>query len=95
MDDPSMETPVTLRQAYLIMFDFLESEWEKSGHPDELGALLGSLSLWNEPNGQGVPMDAAIFPQWIDCARRVLQRDQSSVGYTNADVKLLPKSSED
>lgn len=95
MDSPSMETPVTLRQAYLIMFDFLEREWERLGRSDELGALLSSLSLWAEPNGKGVPMDAAIFPEWIECARRVLQSEQTSDGYPNADIRLLPITPKD
>ncbi|VVE37697.1 hypothetical protein PHO31112_03979 [Pandoraea horticolens] len=64
-----METPVTLRRAYLIMFEFLEREWERSDRPEELGSLLGSLALWSEPNGKGVPMDAAIFPEWISALR--------------------------
>lgn len=90
-----METPVTLRQAYLIMFDFLEREWERLERPDDLGALLSSLALWNERNGKGVPMDAAIFPEWIECARRVLHRDRTTGGYTNADIILLVRSPRD
>lgn len=87
-----METPVTLRQAYLAMFEFLESQWERLDRPDELGALLSNLALWNEPNGRGVPMDAAIFPEWIECARRVLQKDGTTEGYTSADIKLPPET---
>lgn len=95
MNHPSLETLVTLRQAYLTMFEFLEREWERLGRPDELGGLLGNLALWNGPNGKGVPMDAAIFPEWIECARCVLQTDGTTDGYTNADIKLTSEPPKD
>ncbi|KFG97980.1 hypothetical protein GQ56_0106775 [Burkholderia paludis] len=85
-----MESTVTLRQAYLIMFEFLEREWESLDRPEVLGALLSSLALWGEPNGQGAPMDAAVFPEWLECARRVL-RDGQRGGYGNADIRLSPE----
>ncbi len=90
MERPSLETAVTLRQAYLTMFEFLEREWERLDRPDVLGALLGNLALWGEPNGQGAPMDAAVFPEWLECARRVL-RDERSGGFANADIRLSPE----
>jgi len=43
MEKPSMESAVTLRQAYLVMFEFLEREGERLDRPEVLGALLGSL----------------------------------------------------
>lgn len=85
-----METVVTLRQAYLVMFEFLEREWECLDRPDALGALLGSLALWGEPNGRGTPMDGAVFPEWLECAHRVLRHDQFG-GYANADINLSPE----
>ncbi|PCE30801.1 hypothetical protein [Burkholderia ubonensis] len=85
-----METAVTLRQAYLMMFEFLEREWERLDRPDVVGALLGNLALWGGPNGQGAPMDAAVFPEWLECAHHVLARDQLG-GYANADIKLPPE----
>ncbi|CAN0627469.1 conserved protein of unknown function [Burkholderia multivorans] len=85
-----MESAVTVRQAYLVMFEFLEREWERLDRPDLLGALLGNLALWGEPRGQGAPMDAAVFPEWIECAHRVL-RDDELGGYANADIRLSPE----
>lgn len=85
-----MDSAVTLRQAYLVMFEFLERKWERLDRPDALGALLGNLALWGESNGQGAPMDAAVFPEWLDCAHRVLGREQLG-GYANADIKLSPE----
>lgn len=85
-----MQSTVTLRQAYLVMFEFLEREWERLDRPDVLGALLGNLALWGEPNGQGEPMDAAAFPEWLDCAYHVL-RDDELGGYANAYIRLSPE----
>lgn len=85
-----MESTVTLRQAYLVMFEFLEREWEHLDRPEVLGALLGNLALWGEPHGQGAPMDAAVFPEWLECAHCVL-RDGERGGYKNADIRLSPE----
>ncbi|TCW83921.1 hypothetical protein C5O80_12470 [Burkholderia sp. SRS-46] len=72
------------------MFEFLEQEWERLDRPDVLGALLGNLALWGDPNGHGTPMDAAVFSEWLECAHHVLECDQAG-GYTNADIKLSPE----
>jgi len=90
MEMPSMESAVTLRQAYLIMFEFLEREWERLNGSEVLGALLGSLALWGESHGRGAPMDAAIFPEWLECAHRVL-RDDELGGCKCADIRLSPE----
>lgn len=89
MKKPSMESAVTLRQAYLVMFEFLEREWERLDRPEVLGALLGSLALWGDSYGRGAPMDAAVFPEWLECAQRVI-RDDELGGYTSADISLSP-----
>lgn len=72
------------------MFEFLEREWERLDRPDVLGALLGNLALWGEQNGRGTPMDAAVFPEWLECAHHVLDHDLFG-GYVNADIKLSPE----
>lgn len=89
MEHPSMESTVTLRQAYLIMFEFLELQWKRLDKLDAIGALLSNLALWDESNGQGKPMDAGVFPEWLECARRVLQAEQTG-GYVDADIRLSP-----
>ena len=40
-----MESAVTLRQAYLVMFEFLELQWTRLGSPMNSEGLLGSLAL--------------------------------------------------
>lgn len=37
MEKISLDTQVTLRQAYMIMFDYLEGHYERTGKPNELG----------------------------------------------------------
>jgi hypothetical protein len=36
------------------------------------------------------PMDAAVFPEWLECAHRVLRNNELG-GYANADIKLSPE----
>lgn len=82
----SLENTVTLRQAFLIMHVFLEKQWELAGRPGEIGGLLGTLSLWETESGGKEPMDAGIFPEWLECAQAVLKAEVSSEGYREADA---------
>jgi hypothetical protein len=50
--------------------------------------LLGELSLWDSNDGKK-PMDGAVFPRWLKCAKIVLEQEQTNEGYRNADIKLL------
>jgi hypothetical protein len=86
MEQVSLETKITLRQAYMVMFDYLEGYYERNGKPDEIGGVLGQLALWNSSNGKE-PMDGAVFPDWLESAGRVLS-DEGSGGYHNIDIKL-------
>ena len=87
----SMESTVSVKQAYLIMFEFLNKEWELSGSSktDQLGGILSNLSLWETEGGGSEPMDSAVFPQWLECASNVLK---SKEGYDGADIKLDGKT---
>ena len=82
----TMETNVTLKQAYHVMFDFLDKEWQLMGKSktDQLGGILGNLSLWDSESGNKEPMDASVFPQWLESAENVLLNDK----YTSCDIKL-------
>lgn len=84
----SLENTITVRQAYLIMFAFLEREWELLGRPVELGGLLGSLSLWETESGEKEPMDAAVFPEWVACAKMVLESEENTIGNSSADILI-------
>jgi hypothetical protein len=88
MDASSMESTVTLRQAYMVMFEFLRREWRRRDKPDALGALLGNLALWDDSNGNGTPIDAAVFPAWLECANNVLEHERGAPGYAGADIRL-------
>jgi len=86
-----METQVSLKQAYLIMFAFLQKEWELAGESktDQLGGILSNLSLWETESGGKEPMDGAVFPQWVECAELVLN---VTPDYAGADILLDGKA---
>ncbi len=81
------DTTVTLRQAFLIMYAYLEKEFELSPS-DELAILLGNLALWETESGKKEPMDAAVFPQWLDSANAVISAESTLQGYRDADMLL-------
>jgi hypothetical protein len=43
---------VTLKEAYLIMFDYLDEYWEDTGKTYEIGCFLGELYLWGSGNNK-------------------------------------------
>jgi hypothetical protein len=60
---------LTEQQAYDAMFRFLDTYWERTGRPDELGALLGSMSreIWTDHE----PADPAMWEDWVDAVKYV------------------------
>ena len=82
----TMSTKVTLEEAYKIMFEFLDKEWVSQGKSktDQLGGILGNLSLWETESGNKEPMDARIFPEWLKSAETVLSNDS----YETCDIKI-------
>jgi microcompartment protein CcmK/EutM len=70
---------LTDKQAYLAMFAFLEEEYRLS-HSDEIGALLGSLSLLAD----GCPADPAVRKQWSNAV------DLALGGNVDAAQTLFP-----
>lgn len=84
----NLETPVTLRQAFLVMFAYLDQHWENVGRPDDIGQLLSELTLWETKSGGREPMDASIFPDWLRCAQLVLDAEACSGAYDGANIKF-------
>ena len=77
------ESPLTYRQAYFVMFEFLRRHYER-GPSDEIGGLLGSLSLLPD----GSPADPAMWPDWEQAVAAVLTAEQLPAGYRQADLNL-------
>jgi hypothetical protein len=73
---------LTSRQAYLAMYEFLRRHYER-GPTDEVGGLLGSLSLL--PDGQ--PADAAYAGDWSEAVAEVLATEAAG-GYRAAEFRL-------
>ncbi|HWX66384.1 MAG TPA: hypothetical protein VNZ27_08175 [Rhodanobacter sp.] len=86
--DISMETKVTLRQAFFVMHAYLSLHYEMRGKPDVLGGMLGDLSLWDTESGGKEPMDGVVFPDWLNCAEAVMIAEATPEGYRAADILL-------
>ena len=61
MNDESLSA----KRSYIAMLYFLENYYAQTGS-DEIGALLGSLSL----NADEMPMDAAMWQEWLGCVEK-------------------------
>lgn len=58
---------LTLKQAYLTMYLFLEGLYERT-NSDDLAGLLGGFRLLND----GEPADPAAWSDWIAAANKAL-----------------------
>ncbi|MCG8459054.1 MAG: hypothetical protein MI919_22485 [Holophagales bacterium] len=65
------------QEAFEAMFAFLEEVYERT-KSDELGSLLGSMSLL--PDGQ--PADPAVWADWLECVNRAKRGEvRSDLGF--------------
>jgi hypothetical protein len=71
---------LSLREAYLAMFRFLERYYELT-RADDVGALLGSLALLPD----GGPADAAMWSDWVKAVADV------KAGVVDPNLVLTPE----
>jgi hypothetical protein len=76
------EQRLTPHQAYLCMFEFLRRHYER-GPTDEIGGLLGSLSLLTD----GQPADPAQATDWAEAVAAVLAAEAAG-GYKEGAFRL-------
>ena len=65
------------QQAYLAMFEFLDSYYQLT-KSDDIGVLLGSMSLLQD----GKPADSALWNDWLRATEKVKQN------MVDAELKL-------
>ena len=87
----SLETKVSLRQAFLVMHAYVSLHHDLNGKPDAIRRLLNDLSLWDTESGPKEPWDGAVFPDWLSCAEFVLEGEATPRGYREADVRHVEK----
>jgi hypothetical protein len=88
MTDINFDTKISVRQAYLVMFEYLDRYWTVRKKSGELAVLISGLQLWDSDKGK-LPMDSSIFPEWLDCVKKVLKDEDTDTGYRSADIQLI------
>jgi hypothetical protein len=80
---------MTLREAYIYMLATLETYYDNT-HNDELGGLLGGLTLWHPLSPNEKPADPASWNDWLNVVRIVMDRDSvNNIETLQATVNLL------
>jgi len=77
-----LEESLTVRQAYLAMFEYLRQYYER-GQSDEIGAMLGALSLLSD----GGSVDPATLDDFLHSVDVVLQ-EEGKGGYSAISLEL-------
>lgn len=70
---------LTLKEAYLAMFEFIVELYQRT-NSDELGSLLGDLSLLPD----GSTADPAAWLDWLRCV------EKARGGGVDADLVITP-----
>jgi hypothetical protein len=79
-----MSEKIDERTAYLAMFEFLRQRYKRTGEPDEIGILLGELSLLED----GGSADPAAMQDWREAVEVVQEAEGSPEGYQGARLEL-------
>lgn len=90
INDPKLNELITKRDAYLAMFEYLNSNWERCPSL-ELSVILSSMSLWDSVNGDKAPMDGAVIPEFLESIDIVLNKQKTEEGYRGADIVFIEK----
>jgi hypothetical protein len=67
------ERLVSCREAYRIVFEFLDDIFEKGGRWDDLAGLVSSMAIY----GDQIPSDQAILIDWAQSCDHVLNSYES------------------
>jgi hypothetical protein len=70
-------TTITVRDAFLAMFDYLVNRWEAKSHPEFLATLLGDIDphTWKAldlPPDAVSTGDPAAWDDWLEVVRRIV-----------------------
>ncbi|MEM7193455.1 MAG: hypothetical protein AAF402_00805 [Pseudomonadota bacterium] len=87
LDSLELEKKVTLAEAYLVMFEFLETNWNGCWNT-ELGSVMSELSLWQNSEGRKRPIDAAVLPTFLKAYQKVASIEDPIKNYAGANVEL-------
>jgi hypothetical protein len=82
---------LTAKQAYKVMFAYLNSYWRENGRPEAVGDLLSQLALWETESGNMEPMDASILPEWFRQVDLIIANEVEGSRSEVADIHLNGK----
>jgi hypothetical protein len=74
------EQNLTVLQAYKTMFMFVYSYYNISGKPPEIGDMLSDCLL----NQDSIPVDRAMWSDWINAVEKVLSGKDDKVYLINS-----------
>lgn len=86
LDDKKFDTQITIREAYFIIFEFLERNWQKDNSV-EIAQVLGEMALWSTDIGKA-PMDAAVLPEFLSSVETVSEEIRKTGGFAGANISL-------
>ncbi|MBX2880106.1 MAG: hypothetical protein KTR32_09260 [Granulosicoccus sp.] len=91
MTEADKNSKLTAKQAYKVMFAYLDTYWQENGKPEAIGDLLSQLALWETESGSMEPMDASIFPECFKQIDLVIAKEQEGSRSEVADIHLNGK----
>ena len=77
-----MTESLTLKQAYLAMYAFLDAFYDRT-KSDDVGWLLGDMSFLMDRR----TADSAAWSDWLDAVKKITEENDENYGF----LRLLPK----
>jgi hypothetical protein len=87
LNDKKFDRQVTLREAYFMIFEFLEQNWQKDNSV-EIGQVLSNMALWSTDVGKA-PMDAAVLPEFIASCEAVREEIERTGMFARANISFV------
>ncbi len=78
---------ISLRDAYLSMYEYLNSYNQRCNGKAEVRDVLSEMSLWDNVKGDKAPMDGAVLPDWLEAVKTVQEAQKTDAGYRGADIR--------
>lgn len=75
-----MSEAISVKEAYLAMYSFLNELYSKYGY-EQLGGLLGGMSLLDD----GATADNAMWHDWLKCI------EKAKTGQVQTELRLYSK----
>ena len=84
----TMDSSIPVVTAYKAMYKVIETYWENTGRPGDVGDLLSGMSLTQTQAGTTVSADPAFTDELLTHMREIVRSEAHGEYFSGADLTL-------